>query len=170
MGLPYGEEMMILGRTMWTQSTSVTDGRTDGQTDRITMTKTVQRIASHGKNKWQMAAASNMPQYSKTVWKKSVHSYRFVISNRIYKQCNSAMVSCLYSIGYVAAAVPCSNHGNEAQTLISQPDNDVGQPEQPACTARITPDGCPSWDSSWLSVRFFSRRWGSMVAWLITAL
>jgi len=50
MGLPYGEEIMIVGRTMWTQSTSVTDGRTDGRTDRITMTKTVQRIASHGKN------------------------------------------------------------------------------------------------------------------------
>ena len=33
MGLPYGEEVMIVGRTMWTQSTSVTDGRTDGQTD-----------------------------------------------------------------------------------------------------------------------------------------
>ena len=51
MGLPYGEEIMIVGRTMWT---SVTDGQTDGQTDRqtdgITITKTVQRIASHGKN------------------------------------------------------------------------------------------------------------------------
>ena len=46
MGLPYGEEIMIVGRTMWKQSTSVTDGRTD----RITITKTVQRIASHGKN------------------------------------------------------------------------------------------------------------------------
>jgi len=38
MGLPYGEEIMIVGRTMWTQSTSVTDRqtdrRTDGQTDR----------------------------------------------------------------------------------------------------------------------------------------
>jgi len=38
---------------MWTQSTSVSDGwtdeRTDGQTDRIAITKTVQRIASHGK-------------------------------------------------------------------------------------------------------------------------
>jgi len=33
MGLPYGEEIMIVGRTMWTQSTSVTDRRTDGQTD-----------------------------------------------------------------------------------------------------------------------------------------
>ena len=42
--LPYGEEIMIVGRTMWTQSTSVTDRRAD----RITMTKTVQRIASHG--------------------------------------------------------------------------------------------------------------------------
>jgi len=54
MGLPYGEEIMIVGRTMWTQSTSVTDrrtdGRSDGQTDRITITKTVQRRASHGKN------------------------------------------------------------------------------------------------------------------------
>jgi len=36
MGLPYGEEIMIVGRTMWTQSTSVTDGRTDGRTDRRT--------------------------------------------------------------------------------------------------------------------------------------
>ena len=53
-GLPYGEEIMIVGRTMWTQSTSVTDrqtdGQTDGRTDRITITDTVQRIASHGKN------------------------------------------------------------------------------------------------------------------------
>jgi len=36
MGLPYGEEIMIVGRTAWTQSTSVTDGRTDGRTDRRT--------------------------------------------------------------------------------------------------------------------------------------
>jgi len=51
MGLPYGEEIMIVGRTMWTQSTSVTDRRTDRQTDRIiTITDTVKRIASHGKN------------------------------------------------------------------------------------------------------------------------
>ena len=50
MGLPYGEEIMSVGRTMWTQCTSVTDRRTDRGTDRITMTKTVQRIASHGKN------------------------------------------------------------------------------------------------------------------------
>jgi len=33
MGLPYGEEIMIVGRTMWTQSTSVTDRQTDRQTD-----------------------------------------------------------------------------------------------------------------------------------------
>ena len=33
MGLPYGEEIMIVGRTVWTQSTSVTDRRTDRQTD-----------------------------------------------------------------------------------------------------------------------------------------
>ena len=33
MGLPYGEEIMIVGRTTWTQSTSVTDGQTDRQTD-----------------------------------------------------------------------------------------------------------------------------------------
>ena len=31
MGLPYGEEIRIVGRTMWTQSTSVTDGQSDGQ-------------------------------------------------------------------------------------------------------------------------------------------
>ena len=45
---------MIVGRTVWTQSTSVTDrqtdGRTDGRTDRITITDTVQ-TASHGKNR-----------------------------------------------------------------------------------------------------------------------
>jgi len=55
--LIYGEEIMIVGRTMWTQSTSVTDGQTDRQadrqTDRITITKTVQRIASHCKNQKQ---------------------------------------------------------------------------------------------------------------------
>jgi len=33
MELPYGDEIMIVGQTMWTQSTSVTDGRTDRQTD-----------------------------------------------------------------------------------------------------------------------------------------
>ena len=53
MGLPCGEEIMIVGRTMWTQSTSVTDRQTDrqtdGRTDRITITDTVQ-TASHGKN------------------------------------------------------------------------------------------------------------------------
>jgi len=53
MGLPCGEEIMIVGRTMWTQSTSVTDrqtdGRTDERTDKITITDTVQ-TASHGKN------------------------------------------------------------------------------------------------------------------------
>ena len=31
MGLPYGEEITIVGRTMWTQCTSVTDGQTDRQ-------------------------------------------------------------------------------------------------------------------------------------------
>jgi len=53
MGLPYGEEIMIVGRTMWTQCTSVTDRETDGQTDRITMSKTVQRIASHGNESYR---------------------------------------------------------------------------------------------------------------------
>jgi len=48
MGLQYGEEIMIVGGTMWTQSTSVPDGQTDGHN--ITITKTVQRRASHGKN------------------------------------------------------------------------------------------------------------------------
>ena len=43
--LPCGQEIMIVGRTMWTQSAS-----TDRRTDRNTMTKTAQRIASCGKN------------------------------------------------------------------------------------------------------------------------
>jgi len=30
MGLPYGEEIMIVNRIVWAQSTSVTDGQTDG--------------------------------------------------------------------------------------------------------------------------------------------
>jgi len=34
MGLPYGEEIMIVGRTMWTQSTSVTDGQTELRSQR----------------------------------------------------------------------------------------------------------------------------------------
>jgi len=42
MGLPHGGEIIIVGRTMWTQSTSVT-GQT--QTDRITITKTAQSVA-----------------------------------------------------------------------------------------------------------------------------
>jgi len=67
MGLPYGEEITIVGRTMWTQSTSVTDGQTDGQTDRITIPKTVQRRASHGKNKklsycWETVRRESMPR------------------------------------------------------------------------------------------------------------
>jgi len=33
MGLPDGEEIMIVGQTMWTQSTSVTDRQTDRRTD-----------------------------------------------------------------------------------------------------------------------------------------
>jgi len=33
MGLPCGEEIMIVGRTMWAQSTSVTDRQMDGRTD-----------------------------------------------------------------------------------------------------------------------------------------
>ena len=38
MWLPYGEEIMIVIWTMWTQCTSVTDRRTDGRTDRIAIT------------------------------------------------------------------------------------------------------------------------------------
>jgi len=56
MGLPYGEEIMIVGRTMWSQSTTAMDRRTDRQTDgqnydhKDRATLSVQRIASHGKN------------------------------------------------------------------------------------------------------------------------
>jgi len=45
---------MIVGQTMWTQSTSSTSVA-DGRTDRITMTKTVQRVASRGKDNQQEA-------------------------------------------------------------------------------------------------------------------
>ena len=58
MGLPYGEEIMIVGRTVWTQCTSVTDGRTDRRTDRITITKTVQRIRRTVKINRQLPLAS----------------------------------------------------------------------------------------------------------------
>jgi len=69
MGLPYGEEITIVGRTIWTQSTSVTDRQTDGQTDiqtdRIRITKTVQRIALHGNKKlsycWETVRRESMP-------------------------------------------------------------------------------------------------------------
>ena len=41
---------------MWAQSTSVTDR----QTDRITITNTVQRIASHGKNRTSRGFSNKM--------------------------------------------------------------------------------------------------------------
>ena len=48
MGLPYGEEIIIVVTVH--ECDRQTDTQTDGQTDRITITKTVHRIASHGKN------------------------------------------------------------------------------------------------------------------------
>ena len=47
MRLPYGEEIMIVGRTMWTQSTSVTDGQTDGQTRQTELRQLRLRKALH---------------------------------------------------------------------------------------------------------------------------
>ena len=78
---------MIVGQTVWTQSTSVTDRRTDrqtdrqtdGQTDRITITKTVQRRASHGKNCY-----INKPKWINTVvrhWCCAVFAAQFVRSH-----------------------------------------------------------------------------------------
>ena len=54
MGLPCGEETMMVGRTMWTQSTSVTDGQTDRQpwtapsrsTDRMSVSLSVRETVS----------------------------------------------------------------------------------------------------------------------------
>jgi len=63
MGLPYGEKIMIVGQTVWTQSTSVTDRQTDIHTDRITITKTVQRRASHGKNHETELSHTKRPFY-----------------------------------------------------------------------------------------------------------
>jgi len=66
MTLLYGEEIMIVGRTMWTQSTSATDRQTDRQTDRITIANTVQGIASHGNKKlsycWETVRREIMPK------------------------------------------------------------------------------------------------------------
>ena len=66
MGLPYGEEIMIVGRTVWTQSMSVTDRQTDGRTDRIMITKTVQRIASHGNKRnpspWEFQSGGTLSE------------------------------------------------------------------------------------------------------------
>ena len=56
-GLPYGEEITIVGRTMWTQCTSVTDGQNY---------ETVQHIASHGNKKlsycWETVRRESMPR------------------------------------------------------------------------------------------------------------
>ena len=51
MGLPYGEEIMIVGRTNHVDTVHKCDRRTNGQTDGQNYdNKTVLRIASHGKN------------------------------------------------------------------------------------------------------------------------
>ena len=53
MGLPCGEEIVITGVTMWTQSTSECDRRMDGRTHRFTITKTALCIALRCKNSLQ---------------------------------------------------------------------------------------------------------------------
>ena len=57
MGLPYGEEIMIVGRTMWTQCTSVTDGQTDGRTELRSQRPC--NGASHSKNREHRNHAQN---------------------------------------------------------------------------------------------------------------
>jgi len=60
MGLPYGEEIMIVGSTIWSPHGSTYDydcvhivdtvhGCVNGRTDRIMMTEFPQRMASRGK-------------------------------------------------------------------------------------------------------------------------
>jgi len=49
---------------MWTQSTIVSDRQMDGRTDRITITNTVQRIASHGKK----SSGSSMDSQNQGAW------------------------------------------------------------------------------------------------------
>ena len=66
MGLPYGEEITIVGQTMWTQFTSVTDGQTDRQTDRIKIPKTV-----HGKNEYRVKLHDSIGLHSSVL---SVHN------------------------------------------------------------------------------------------------
>ena len=74
MGLPYGEEIMIVGRT--TQSTSVTDKLTDRRTDRITIANTVQRIESHGINRMIISVVAVKIWYLKNV--------RFLLGHPVY--------------------------------------------------------------------------------------
>ena len=62
-----------------------TDRRTDGQTDRITITKTVQRIASHGKNevmsnrKLQLAGTLEVSRHCVIAPVFVMHPYYFVL-------------------------------------------------------------------------------------------
>ena len=52
------------------------DRQTDGQSDRITITKTVQRIASHGKNKRRAVAAQTVRCRSKVLSMQYVYNIR----------------------------------------------------------------------------------------------
>ena len=67
MGLPCGEEIMIVGRTMSTQSTSVTDRQTDGRTDR-------QRFLPRSMEKNPVNFG---PQTKKCYWLELSHPSRF---------------------------------------------------------------------------------------------
>jgi len=86
MGLPYGEEIMIIRRTMWRRSTSVTDR----QMDRITMTiKNVQRIASHGNKTYKLQPTDIkwQPNYAKnTVTKTSFKWGMWMIDQHRWEQ------------------------------------------------------------------------------------
>jgi len=49
MGLPYDEEIMIVGRITWAQFTIVADRQTDRQMDRLTTTKNAHRAVKTAK-------------------------------------------------------------------------------------------------------------------------
>jgi len=95
MGLPYGEEIMIVGRTKWTQCMSVTDRRTD----RITITKTVQRRAPHGKNckiwtKNSQTFGENVRKFQGGGLTHTVYDYRSVrCSQHLFNKNNNAQLS-----------------------------------------------------------------------------
>ena len=57
------------------------DGRTDGQTDRITITKTLQRVASHGKNWDYIVIRHGNTKVRRRKWFKDVYQATEIVED-----------------------------------------------------------------------------------------